>query len=52
VAKHGNGLFFGDNGDTTSSSSEPRTPEMPSSRVRSDPDGSNDDDRDDEYFWM
>jgi hypothetical protein len=47
VAKHDSGLFFGDDGDTTSPLSEPRTPEAPSSRVRSDPDDSDDDD-----FWM
>jgi hypothetical protein len=47
VAKHGSGLFFGDDGDTTSPSLEPRTPETPSSRIHSDPDGSDDDD-----FWM
>jgi hypothetical protein len=46
-AKHGSGLFFGDDGDTTSPSLEPRTPETSSSRVHSDPDDSDDDD-----FWM
>jgi hypothetical protein len=44
VAKHDSGLFFGDDGDTTSPSSEPCTPETPPSRVCLDPDGSNDDD--------
>jgi hypothetical protein len=48
VAKHGSGLFFSDDGNTTSPSSEPCTPEAPSSRVHSDDDGSDDDDD----FWM
>jgi hypothetical protein len=48
VAKHGSRLFFGDDGDTTSPSSGPRTLEMSSSCVRSDPDDSEDDDD----FWM
>jgi hypothetical protein len=43
VAKHSSGLFFSDDGDTTSPSSEPHTLEMPSSRLCSDPDGSDDD---------
>jgi hypothetical protein len=47
LAKRSRSFFFSDNGDTTSPSLEPRTPEMPSSRVRSDPDGSNNDE-----FWM
>jgi hypothetical protein len=45
--KHVSELFFGDDGDTTSPLSEPHTLEMSSSRVRSDPDDSDDDD-----FWM
>jgi hypothetical protein len=49
LAKHSCGLFFSHDGDTTSMSLEPRTPKMPSSCVRSDPDGSDDDDDD---FWM
>jgi hypothetical protein len=52
VAKHGSGLFFGDNSDTTSPSSEPRTLETSSSRMCSDPDGSYDDGSDDEDFWI
>jgi hypothetical protein len=44
VAKHGHGLFFGDDGDTTSPSSQPRTPETLSSRVHSDPNDSDNDD--------
>jgi hypothetical protein len=47
-AKRDHGIVFGDDGDTTSPSSEPRTPE---SRRRSDED-SNDDDDDDDDFWM
>jgi hypothetical protein len=47
VAKHGSVLFFGDDADTTSPSSVPCTPETPSSCVRSNPNGSDDDD-----FWM
>jgi hypothetical protein len=47
VSKHGSGLFFSDDGDTTSSLSEPCTLETPSSHVRSDPD-----DSDDDNFWM
>jgi hypothetical protein len=43
-AKRGRGMVFTDDGDTTSPSSEPRTPE---SHVRSDPDSSNEDDDDD-----
>jgi hypothetical protein len=38
-----------DDGDTTSMESEPRSPGMLSSRVRTDPGGSDDDDDD---FWM
>jgi hypothetical protein len=52
VAKHDSRLFFGDDGDTTSPSSEPHTPEMPSSCVRLDPDGSDDDGSDDDDFWI
>jgi hypothetical protein len=48
LAKHGRSLFFDDDGDTTSPSSEPRTPEMLSNHVCSNPDD-NDDDND---FWM
>jgi hypothetical protein len=44
VAKHGSGLFFGDDSGTTPPLLEPHTPETPSSRVCSDPDGSDDDD--------
>jgi hypothetical protein len=47
AAKHGRELFFGDDCDTTSPSSEPCTPETPSSRMHSDPDGSDDGD-----IWM
>jgi hypothetical protein len=43
-AKRGRGMVFTDDGDTTSPSSEPRTPE---SHVRSDLDSSNEDDDDD-----
>jgi hypothetical protein len=46
MAKNGRGLFFGDDGDTSSTESEPRYPIMPSSRMRSNPDGNDDD------FWM
>jgi hypothetical protein len=46
MAKNGCGLFFGDDGDTSSTESEPRSPIMPSSRMRSNPDGNDDD------FWM
>jgi hypothetical protein len=52
VAKHSSGLFFGDDGDTTSPSSEPRTPKMSSSHMRLDPDGSDNHDSDDDDFWM
>jgi hypothetical protein len=48
LAKCGRGIIFSDDGDTTSLSSEPRTPETPSNHVRSDPDSSDDDDN----FWM
>jgi hypothetical protein len=34
VTKHGSGLFFGDDGDTTSSLLEARTPETPASCAR------------------
>jgi hypothetical protein len=47
LAKHDSRIFFGDDSDTTSPSSEPRTREMSSSRMRSDLDGSDDND-----FWM
>jgi hypothetical protein len=52
VAKHGNGLYFGDDGDTTSPSLEPCTPETLSSRLCSDPDGRDDDGSNDDDFWM
>jgi hypothetical protein len=42
LAKHGCGIVFDDDNDTTSPLSEPRTTEMPSSREHSDPDSSND----------
>jgi hypothetical protein len=49
-AKCGRGMFFSDDGDTTSPSSEPRTPE---SHCRSDEDSSDkDDDDDNDDFWM
>jgi hypothetical protein len=47
LAKCGSGMVFSDDGDTTSPSSEPRSPK---SRVSSDLDGSDKDDDDD--FWM
>jgi hypothetical protein len=47
VSKHGSGLFFSDDGDTTSPSLEPCTLETPSNHVRSDPD-----DSDDDNLWM
>jgi hypothetical protein len=47
VAKHDSGLFFGDDGNTTLPSSEPHTPETLCICVRSDPNGSDNDD-----FWM
>jgi hypothetical protein len=47
LAKHVRDLFFGNNDDTTSPSLEPCTTKMPSSRVHSDPDDSDNDD-----FWM
>jgi hypothetical protein len=46
-AKRGHCMVFSDDRDTTSPSSEPRTPE---SRLRSDEDSSDDDDDDD--FWI
>jgi hypothetical protein len=52
LAKRGRGMVFSNDSNTTSPSSEPRTPE---SRVRSDPDSSdedNDDNDDDDDFWM
>jgi hypothetical protein len=49
LAKHDHGIIFGDDGNTSSPSSEPRTPKMLSSHVRTDPDRSDDDDDD---FWM
>jgi hypothetical protein len=42
LAKHGRDLIFDDDGDTTSPSLEPRTPETLSNRVRSDPDDDDD----------
>jgi hypothetical protein len=51
LAKCGRGIIFHDNDNTTSPSSEPRTPETSSSRVCSDPDSSDTDDNDDD-FWM
>jgi phage repressor protein C with HTH and peptisase S24 domain len=42
VAKHGRDLIFDDDGDTTSPSLEPCTPETLSNRVRSDPDDDDD----------
>jgi hypothetical protein len=48
LAKCDCGIVFGDDGDTTSPLSKWRTPETPSSHVRSDP--NNSDDNDDE--WM
>jgi hypothetical protein len=47
LAKRGQDPFFGDDGDNTSPSSEPCTPETLSSRVHSDPNGSDDDDDND-----
>jgi hypothetical protein len=47
LVKRGCDIVFGDDGDTTSPSSEPCIPEMSSSRGRSDPDNSSDDDDDD-----
>jgi hypothetical protein len=49
LAKRGHGIVFGDDGDTPSPSSEPRTLEMPSSSVCFDPNSSDNDDND---FWM
>jgi hypothetical protein len=46
LAKHDRSIVFGDDGDTTSPSSEPFTPNTSSSHVHSDPD-SNDDDNND-----
>jgi hypothetical protein len=46
LAKHAHGIVFSDDGDTTSPSSEPLTPE---SRRCFDEDSSDDDDND---FWM
>jgi hypothetical protein len=48
LAKCGRGMIFSDDGNTTSPSSEPRTPE---SHWRSDEDSSDEDDNDDD-FWM
>jgi hypothetical protein len=42
LAKHGRDLIFDDDGDTTSPSLEPRTPETLSNHVRSDPDDDDD----------
>jgi hypothetical protein len=51
MAKRGRNLFFGDDGNTSLTELEPRSLEMPSSRVRTDSDGSDNDD--DNYdFWM
>jgi hypothetical protein len=47
LAKHGRGIIFNDNGNTSSPSSEPHVPKTSSSHVHSDPDSSDDDD-----FWM
>jgi hypothetical protein len=47
-AKHGHGITFSDDGNTTSPSSEPRTPE---SHQCSDEDSSNEDDDDNDDFW-
>jgi hypothetical protein len=44
LAKGSCDLFFSDDGNTTSLSSKPLTPETPTSRVRSGPDGSSNDD--------
>jgi hypothetical protein len=54
LVKCGCDIIIGDDGDTTSPSSEPHTPETPSSHMRSDPDSSDDDDDDDvdDDFWM
>jgi hypothetical protein len=49
LAKHGRGLIFGDDGDTTSPSLKARNPETPSNRMCSDPDGSDDNDDDDDF---
>jgi hypothetical protein len=46
LAKCGHGLLFSNDDDTTSPSLEPCSPKMSSSRVRFDPDGS------DDVFWM
>jgi hypothetical protein len=43
LAKRSRDLLFSNDGDTTSPSSEPRTPKMSSSHVHSDPNGSDDD---------
>jgi hypothetical protein len=48
TTKHGYDLFFNDNGDTSSTASEPHSPEMLSSHVCSDSNDSEDDDN----FWM
>jgi hypothetical protein len=50
LARRGCGLFFRDDSDTTSPSSEPRTPKMLSSCMHSDTDNSDDDNNDE--FWM
>jgi hypothetical protein len=47
MAKCGHNLFFND--DTSSTESEPCSPRTSSSRLCSNPDGSDDDDDD---FWM
>jgi predicted nucleic acid-binding protein len=50
MAKRGHGLLFSDDGDTSSTESDPHSPEMPSSRVRSDPNCSDDNDDDDDFY--
>jgi predicted nucleic acid-binding protein len=50
MAKRGHGLLFSDDGDTSSTESDPHSPETPSSRVRSDPNCSDDNDDDDDFY--
>jgi hypothetical protein len=50
MAKRGHGLLFSDDGDTSSTESDPHSPEMPSSRVRSDPNCNDDNDDDDDFY--
>jgi hypothetical protein len=54
LVKCGRDIIIGDDGDTTSPSSEPHTPETLFSHMRSDPDSSDDDNDDDidDDFWM